>query len=1152
EGQFLISAGSDYIFSTYNNACGGLVLNGEYKQYGGDFLVENEFITGSSASIIVQSGNCTIDAPATGTPYLFEGTMDLNSSNFQFTNNGLHFPATASLATNATVLSVGGNLLIYSVYNPDPSTIEFIGSDDAYFFMANGNNFSRLVINKSGGAQVLSDCEVVANEDVRILAGEFYTETNDVHALNLLIEPGGFLNAEGSNFYIHQNWENNAGDAAFAEYGTVVRFVDYFIHGNLLTGETFHTVTLEKSNSANFVTFADDITVNAIEMDIESATLITGENNTITVSGSVSVGNDGNIDMPATASETVFSIGGAITTDIHSDILIETGNMIETAQFYNLGSLAINGGEMECTDLISFDPASSTEITDGKLFLSNTIPFTLNMTGDFTLSDGTFDAGLNNIEIVSDFNGTLTGGFFKTGGNFDAPIVDIFRQDGGQMAFTSQGTATINLAEGCYLNECFVKNNGLTQLISDVTILDDFILSSGFFSSTNNDIYIGKDWANYPGDANTTISGGSVTFYSEKPASIPGDETFHTLIIEKTFSPGNYLEISPGVDISLNKHCLINDGTLKLNNNASLTISGALTIQNEAGLSVDDLAGNVEIRLMSGWDNQNTSNNAYQGFYPGTSTVTFTGTYPQYLNTNAPREEFYNLIIDKLSGDFVPNNNINVNNELSIESGIWNYGTTGLQHQVYGNFTVQPPGGWKDDTGYLLLSGPEGTTFTNLSPAVSTYGDIEVIPESPTDHYYLSGDFSCSAFYLYEGFVTATGLNMQVSDELSISGGELYLDGGTALKLENNANLTISGGRLLALGTETQPTLVTRNSIGYYNFNIVSNGNLGGEYAIFEYMSGQGVYFLDNANISQDYPLKFCTFRNGASGGSLITTESVEDIEIASPVFPDNTWGSAYNVTKTNNSGSITLYDSNGDFKGEGFENDPYNRVNWDVSGFQVQLKAYLEGPYGSAGMQTEIASVIPLVQPFNTAPWNYSGSESVTAIPPNVVDWILIEIRDAADAASATEATQLERKAGFLLSDGSIVNLDGSSSPDFKQIINHNLFVIVWHRNHLPVMSNLALPLFDGTYSYDFSSAQSQAFGNVQVYIGDGNFGLVGGDMNADGSITDADKTGTWQIQTGQTGYLQSDADMDGTVDNKDKNDLWWWNRGTFIIIPE
>ena len=60
-------------------------------------------------------------------------------------------------------------------------------------------------------------------------------------------------------------------------------------------------------------------------------------------------------------------------------------------------------------------------------------------------------------------------------------------------------------------------------------------------------------------------------------------------------------------------------------------------------------------------------------------------------------------------------------------------------------------------------------------------------------------------------------------------------------------------------------------------------------------------------------------------------------------------------------------------------------------------LKTFLEGCYFDDGVMAQNLDdqkVIPLSQPYNNSPWNYSGNESVTSIPPNIVDWVLVELR--------------------------------------------------------------------------------------------------------------------------------------------------------------
>jgi uncharacterized protein (TIGR02145 family) len=222
---------------------------------------------------------------------------------------------------------------------------------------------------------------------------------------------------------------------------------------------------------------------------------------------------------------------------------------------------------------------------------------------------------------------------------------------------------------------------------------------------------------------------------------------------------------------------------------------------------------------------------------------------------------------------------------------------------------------------------------------------------------------------------------------------------------------------------------------------------------------------------------------------------------------------------------------------------------------FELYLNVNLEGPFNGIDMNADLnsTSVLPLNQPFNNMPWNYPGTESVIAIPnADIVDWILVEIRDAPFALAADTASVVARKATFLLKDGSVVATDGSANPAFDNSINEQLFVVIWHRNHLGVMSAFPLVESEGIYSYEFSIDGDQAYGTGSLkYIGGGVFGMFAGDANADGIVNEIDKDPVWETQAGIAGYLSADLNMDGQCDNREKDDLWIPNQGIGSQVP-
>lgn len=233
--------------------------------------------------------------------------------------------------------------------------------------------------------------------------------------------------------------------------------------------------------------------------------------------------------------------------------------------------------------------------------------------------------------------------------------------------------------------------------------------------------------------------------------------------------------------------------------------------------------------------------------------------------------------------------------------------------------------------------------------------------------------------------------------------------------------------------------------------------------------------------------------------------------------------------------------------------NNP-DTVTWNIEVtepmIRLSLKVFLEGPFGTTEMNSVLNAegIIPLVQPYNVTPWNYPGTEEVISIPGNqVVDWILLELRDAPDVNSATSATIIARRAAFVKKDGTVISISGSAVLDFGNSIEEQLFVVVRHRDHLAIISANPLTQTEGVYNYDFTTSASQVLGGVLGYkeLVPGIWGMAGGDANADGEIDATDQTGAWETEAGKFGYLSSDYSLDSQVNNSDKNEIWLPNSG-------
>lgn len=224
---------------------------------------------------------------------------------------------------------------------------------------------------------------------------------------------------------------------------------------------------------------------------------------------------------------------------------------------------------------------------------------------------------------------------------------------------------------------------------------------------------------------------------------------------------------------------------------------------------------------------------------------------------------------------------------------------------------------------------------------------------------------------------------------------------------------------------------------------------------------------------------------------------------------------------------------------------------------YTLNITAMLEGPFDTlTGLMDNTlytSGYVPLSQPFNTAPWNYNGTEHFDLSPSApVVDWVLVELRDAyGDASNATSSTVRYRQAALLLTDGSVVATDGSSPITYTGHIHNDLFIALYTRNHLSVISGNWIDLDVMPVDYDFTLSADQAYNSTQKELAPGVFGLIAGDLDGNGVIDTADKDVNWTNDAGVQGYLPSDLNFDSPVNNQDKVDFWEPNLGQGSAVP-
>ena len=226
-----------------------------------------------------------------------------------------------------------------------------------------------------------------------------------------------------------------------------------------------------------------------------------------------------------------------------------------------------------------------------------------------------------------------------------------------------------------------------------------------------------------------------------------------------------------------------------------------------------------------------------------------------------------------------------------------------------------------------------------------------------------------------------------------------------------------------------------------------------------------------------------------------------------------------------------------------------------DYSDFN--LKIYLEGPFLANQMipYLNLLGNIPLEQPYINQPWNYGGNEIVESIPnADIVDWVLVELRSSSgDASTAIPDSTIDMKACFLSKSGFIVDLDGISPISLNVSTENNLFIAIWHRNHLGVISNFPLVESAGVYNYDFTTSANQTFAGLYTMkeISPGIWGTLSGDGLNDIRINNEDKNEIWEQDYQEVGYKKGDFNMDGQVNLSDKEVNWKSNSGKSGMVP-
>jgi hypothetical protein len=324
--------------------------------------------------------------------------------------------------------------------------------------------------------------------------------------------------------------------------------------------------------------------------------------------------------------------------------------------------------------------------------------------------------------------------------------------------------------------------------------------------------------------------------------------------------------------------------------------------------------------------------------------------------------------------------------------------------------------------------------------------------------------------------------------------------------------------------------------VGVENFNGVASISLALNYnpAVVQYIGYQNAHpsLLGGGFVPGGIPPQFKLAWFSLAPVSIGTGTLIELVFFAhSPGFCALDWD-------TNTPGNCQYSDFNTDLMASSFTS---GSITAEPLARGVKGKLVLQSAWTGTQMQTQLntGGYLPVNQPYNVAPWNYAGTETLDSIPAGMVDWVIVELRDSVDAA-----TVVERRAAILMEDGSILDTDMQNEIAFDS--SGMFYVLIDHRNHMPVMSANPRPIPDTTL-IDFSTGSAGFYGGTaSVFdLGGSVYAMIAGDLNKDGTLKYSGggndrslillqlnaQTGATIITGTANGYFKEDISMNGQL---------------------
>ena len=447
-------------------------------------------------------------------------------------------------------------------------------------------------------------------------------------------------------------------------------------------------------------------------------------------------------------------------------------------------------------------------------------------------------------------------------------------------------------------------------------------------------------------------------------------------------------------------------------------------------------------------------------------------------------------------------------------------------------------------------------------------------PLSPSGPPVIGGTYAgCEGTYTYTyNYVDCSGLPFTWT--------YTYMIDHTSAPTEVGGPVAVNGGTVACIAAATAPVIlpVVQDVCG----NILSPAapTNGGTYDgcegtytyVYSYLDCSGLPFT----WTYTYTIERLPFTVPAAGGSTVNCPLSTNTVPTPPVVVDNC---GQTLTPTGpvvspipGCGGMRTYTwTYTDCEG--------NTLNWvytyTVVCDPVTLRVFLEGPYDvstnlmvpqlnidhvlpgqdkllSPNPSVQLAAPFtPFGQPYSVAPWNYTGNMGmnfgdptapgapmgVTPYPADVVDWILVTVREN----GILPVNNIWTCAGWLHTDGEVTFPEPCAGLTFNPM--NEYFTLVEHRNHLAVLDTVDMSCSGYIIDWNFTTENSYKplfrYGQKEVEPGVWAMHAANGEqVTSRAAISSPDRT-TWRLLQNTLGYSIGDYNMNVSTNSGDET-IW------------